>query len=310
MQQSLSKTLTIITGLLVVVLISVFAVLATRAFERQRDADRILAIVTVKRDMQSSQQAMRTEAGMLDVAMEDKNAATPAMRNWIATLHARTQKTFARLARHAASPYAKGYDRILAMKEKWDREFPGYLAQTARPAAQRAPDLVTNSMALVGELLFEVNNKSRILSRSIASEDPFINELLRVNDLSLRLRGHVGMERQLVMRAILAGGRLTPETLQKIAEIKGQTAAAWALIQDDSRLPEFPVALKEAIARAHWVYFTDLANRRNQLVESLWANKPATMDAEAWVRLSNQGAGAVMAISGTALDITEQYATD
>ena len=310
MQQSLSKTLPVITGLLVLVLISVFAVLATKAFERLRDANHILAIVTVKRDMQSSQQAMRIEAGMLDVAMEDKNPATPAMRNWIATLHARTQGTFARLTRHVDSPYAKGYDRILAIKKKWDREFPGYLAQTARPAAQRSPDLVANSMALVGELLFEVNDKSRLLSRSIASEDPFINELLRINDLSLRLRGHVGMERQLVMRAILAGGYLTTETLQKIAELKGQTAAAWALIQDDSRLPEFPPVLKEAIARTHWVYFTDLANRRNQLVESLLINKPATMDAEAWVRLSNQGAGAVMAISGTALDITEQYATD
>ncbi len=310
MQQSLSKTLTFITGLLVVVLVSVFAVLATSAFERQRDADRILAIVTVKRDMQSSQQALRTEAAMLDVAMEVEKPSTPAMRNWIITLHAHTQGTFARLSRHAASPYAKGYDRILAMKEKWDRQFPGYLAQTARPAAQRSPDLVVNSMDQVRDLIFEVNDKSRTLSRSIASEDPFINELLRVNDLSLRLRGDVGMERQIVMRAILAGGRLTPETLQKIAELKGQTAAAWTLIQDDSRLPEFPPVLKEAIARTHWAYFTDLANQRNQLVESLLMNKPATMDAEAWVRLSNKGAGAVMAISSTALDITEQYATD
>jgi signal transduction histidine kinase len=308
-KQSLSKTLTVITGLLVVVLVSVFAVLATRAFERQRDADRILAIVTVKRDMQSSQQALRTEAAMLDVAMEVKNASTPVMRSWIEALHARTQGTFARLSRHAASPYAKGYDRILAMKEKWDRKFPGYLAQTARPAAQRSPDLVTNSMALVRDLLFDINDKSRTLSRSIASEDPFINELLRVNDLSLRLRGDVGTERQLVMRVIL-DGRLTPDTLQKIAEIKGQAAAAWALIQDDSRLPEFPPVLKEAVARTHWAYFTDLANRRNQLVESLSMNKPATMNAEAWVRLSNKGAGAVMAISSTALDLTEQYATD
>jgi hypothetical protein len=38
-QQSLSKTLPVITGLLVLVLISVFAVLATKAFERLRDAD-------------------------------------------------------------------------------------------------------------------------------------------------------------------------------------------------------------------------------------------------------------------------------
>ena len=63
MKFSLAKLLTVITGFLVVVLVSVFAVFAKTAFERQRDAAHILSVVTVKRDLLQAQEALRVEGG-------------------------------------------------------------------------------------------------------------------------------------------------------------------------------------------------------------------------------------------------------
>ena len=113
-QHSLSKTLTVITGLLVVVLVSVFAVIAKSAFDRQRDADRILSVVTVKRDMISSLQALRLEGGALDLAMEQTEPASPAFQKEIMALHARTDKSIAHLHQHNSNHFSAGYDEILA----------------------------------------------------------------------------------------------------------------------------------------------------------------------------------------------------
>ena len=89
MKQSLAKLLSVITGLLVVVLIGVFAVFATAAFERQQDAAHILSMVTVKRDLLLAQEAVRLEGGLLDTALEEKGAADPATLTMLAKLRAR-----------------------------------------------------------------------------------------------------------------------------------------------------------------------------------------------------------------------------
>ena len=75
MKLGLAKLLSFITGLLVVVLVAVFANFATTAFERQRDAAHIRAIVAVKRALVQAQEAVRVEGAILDSALEEKDAA-------------------------------------------------------------------------------------------------------------------------------------------------------------------------------------------------------------------------------------------
>jgi len=307
-QHSLSKTLTVITGLLVVVLVSVFAVIAKSAFDRQRDADRIVSIVTVKRDMVSAQQALRVEGGSLDLAMERATPVTADALKQIVTLHIRTKATFVLLKMHADQKFTAGYDKILQQEAVYEGMMPAIMDALARPLDQRSPQLIEKRLRVIADLLAQMNRKSNSLSRSIASAAPLINEMLRVNDVAWQARGDAGTDRHAIMTAILDGGRPSPNTLQFLAGLQGRVSASWVIVADDSRLPEFPPALKAAIARAHWQYFTDFLSWRTEVVGDLAAGKPAPITAEEWVRLSNRGVGSLMAVSSTALDLTESYA--
>ncbi|HWM61687.1 MAG TPA: histidine kinase dimerization/phospho-acceptor domain-containing protein, partial [Rhizomicrobium sp.] len=307
MKHSLAKLLSVITGLLVVVLVSVFAIFARTAFERQRDADRILSIVSVKRDMLSAQEAVRSEDAILDLVLEDKQAASQSTLALAVKLHARAQETFAHL-KTRSNQFTSGYVQILGESAAYDRALPRILGAAALPRETRPAGIVGELRSVAGALLSDLTRKSASLSRSISSPDPLITEMLRVNDIGWRTRGDAGADRHAVMSAILEGGMPTPKALGEFAEMKGRVAASWAVIADDSRLSEFPDAIKAAVARANWLYFTDFMAKRKNVIQLLSLGKPVPLSGSDWVQLSSHGVDAIMAVSNTALDLTESYA--
>ena len=310
MKHSLSKLLTVITGLLVVLLVSVFAVLAKSAFDRQRDAGRILSIVTVKRDMISSLQELRLEGGILDLAMEQTGPASPKLLKEIELLHKRSSKSVARLQQHNSNHFSAGYDEILADYAAYDRMMPDIVDAIRKPVYLRSSRVIDERLRAINALLGVMNRKSASLSRSLSSADPMINEMLRVSDTGWQARSDAGGERHIIMEAILDAARPSPRMLQDIADFRGRITASWTIVSDDARLPEFPPAMKAAVARANWHYFTQFVARRNEVVRLLSAGKPAPMSGEDWVRLSNASVTALMAVPNTALDLTEGYAAN
>jgi signal transduction histidine kinase len=308
-KHSLAKLLSLITGLLVVVLVSVFAIFATTAFRHQQDASRIVSIVGVKHDMLSSQQALRAEGGILDMALEEKGPASQSTLELAAQLHTRTQQNFARLRLHAANKYTSGYAQILELSDAYERMLPAILATAALPLQARSPKIIDQRLHVVSALLDELNHKSASLSRSISSADPLINEMLRVNDIAWRARSDAGTDRHSIMRAMLQGEAPPIRiTLRQTAEMNGRVAVSWSVVEDDARLPEFPPELKAAVAKANWIHFTQFMAQRNATLAALLEGKPAPMSVEDWVKLSNHGIAALMAVSNTALDITGRYA--
>jgi signal transduction histidine kinase len=307
-KHSLAKLLSVITGLLVLVLVLVFAILARTAYERRQDAGRILSIVTVKRDMLSSQEALRVEGAILDTALEEKGPVSKAALEQIAVLHARAQKTYARLRQRPANPFTSGYPQIMEKIAAYNRLLPHILAAAALPLEARPAWIRIERISTSNALLGDMNRKSNSLTRSISSPDPLINEMLRVNDISWRARSDAGKDRHTIMSTILAGGTPTPERLQRFAEMKGRVDTSWAVVEDDSRLSEFPPAIKAAVARANWLYFTDFATRRKDVIQALSRGETVPLSGRDWIKLSNPGVDAIMTVSNTALDLTESYA--
>ena len=308
MKQSLAKILSVITGLLVVVLISVFAIFARTAFEHQRDAAHILSIVTVKRDMLLAQEALRVEGAALDIALEEATAADAGTVESIIQLHARSQRAFARIRDHHGNRLTSGYPEILQRSADYNRLMPRILAAARLPRTSRPPGLIVERIRDSNELLGAMNRKSNSLSRSISSSDPLINEMLRVADISWRMRSDAGIDRHAIMSAILDGRPPSAEMLRAFAELKGRVATSWAVIGDDSRLPEFPDVMKAAVARANWLYFTDFMALRTQTIRALAQGERVNLTGQEWIRLSNPGVNSIMAIAGTALNLTESYA--
>ena len=308
MKHSLAKFLSVITAVLVVMLVAVFAVSVKTAFEHQREAARILSIVTVKRDMLFCQETIRAEGALLDTALEEKDAAPAGAVHQITVLHARTQAAFARIREHQNNEFANGYDEILARNAEYGRLLPAILAAAAKPLAQRPPGLVQTRINAANELLGALRRKSSSLSRTIASSDHLTNEMLWVADLGWRARADAGSERHAIMVAILTRQAPKPDTLQSLAEMKGRIATSWALITADSRLEDMPAAMKAAVARANWFYFTDYAALRDKTIAALSRGEPVALSGQDWVRLSNPGLDSLMAISGTALNLMASYA--
>ena len=308
MKLSLAKLLSAITGLLVVVLIAVFATLATTAFERQRDAAHIRSIVTVKRDLLEAQEAVRVEGAILDSALEEKESADSDTLATISTLHEKAQQAIARLRERNGPGPAGDYDEILSRSEEFDRLMPRILTAASAPRAKRPSGLVTERIGAAGNILGALRRKSDSLSRSISSSDPLINEMLRVADVAWRMRSDAGIDRHAIMSAILAEQPPSAETLQSFAEMRGRVATSWMVIQDDARLPEFPAVMKAAVARANWLYFTEFMAVRARTIQSLAQGRTGQMTGQEWVRLSNPGVTSIMAIAKTALNVTETHA--
>jgi signal transduction histidine kinase len=307
-KHSLVKFLSATTALLVVMLLAVFAVFVKAAFERQQEAARIQDIVTIKRDMLRCQEAMRTEGAVLDTALEEREPAPPGTVEQIVRRQARMEDAFAQVRRHQDNQFAYGYDEILARNTEYARLIPTILNAVSRPLSKRPGGLVEARISAANLVLNALGRKSDSLSRTVSSTDPLITELLHVTDLSWRARADAGSDRHAIMAAILAGKTPAPETFAYFAEMKGRVATSWALIESDSRLPEFPAAMKDVVARANWLYFTDFMKLRDGAIQALSHGKPVGMNGREWVSRSNPGLGSLMAISDTALDLTQSYA--
>jgi signal transduction histidine kinase len=305
---SLAKLLTVITGLLVVVLVAVFAILATTAFERQQDAAHILSIVTVKRDLLLAQEAVRLEGALLDTALEEKAAANADTLAAISKLHARTTQAFAQMRSRRGNQPDQHYDEIFARTAEFNQLIPAVLAAAALPREKRPPGFVEKRSRASNRLLGALGRKSNSLSRSISSSDPLINEMLRVADISWPMRSDAGIDRHAIMDAILAERTPSPQMLQSFAEMKGRVATSWMVVGDDARLPEFPPVMKAAVARANWLYFTDFMTLRAKTIQALSEGKIVHLTGRDWVQLSNPGVDSIMAIAKTALNLTESYA--
>ncbi len=308
MKYSLAKFLSIITALLVLMLVSVFAGLVKAAFDHRHEAQRIMSIVTVKRDMLICQESMRVEGALLDTALEEETAAPPGTVNQIAQLHARSQEAFAHMRQHQTNQFASGYDEILEHNADYDRLVPIILDATTKRLAERPKGLVQARITAANLVLAALGRKSDSLSRTVSSSDPLISEMLSVADLGWRARADAGSDRHAIMAAVLAKTVPAPQTLQDLAEMKGRVVTSWALVSTDSRLPDFPPAMKAAVARANWLYFTEFMGLRTRTIDALSRGKAPALDGRDWVRLSNPGLDSVMAISGTALDLTASYA--
>ena len=101
-------------------------------------------------------------------------------------------------------------------------------------------------------------------------------------------------------------------TSSTATSVSGAVAArvSWALISADSRLPDFPAVMRAAVARANWLYFTDFMRLRMTTIRMLSGGEPVALSGRDWVRLSNPGLDSIMAISGTALDLTASHAAE
>ncbi len=309
--QSIGMLLWAITGLLVVMLVSIFAVTAKTAYERKEEAARILSTIRIERDILGVKEHIRAELSAvgLAVARADRDARGTRIAMQIAVRHAKSRAALASVVRQLESrpgEPAPGIPALVAASTTYDAASAALIG-AMRGKGDATPMLVRWRDA-VGRLADAANSLAAALSRSTVSTDHFINEMVDVNKFAWSLRVDTGSDRRAIATAITEGRAPDPEQMRQFLEMTGRIDGLWTKVQDELDQASLPPRLKTAIERARKDYFIDFRAARKAVIDRLASGRGAGLSDQEWLDLSDPGLASVGAISFTALDLMENHA--
>jgi len=312
--QSIGVILSAITALLVVVLVSTFAVSALDAWRGREEAGRVFSITKITREIVEAKDAMRHEWGPIDLAVSSSQPVDRQTAEQIITLHARSETAFQalidELKAHPPVALSADVDELSRRTSHYSKVVRDMTAMLKLPPARRPKSMEADWAAAKGDIMDALDTRSIRVPRRISSADPFINEMIKINNFAWRMRSDAGADRRTLELAIQAGKPLSVEQLRQFSNRDGNIDSPWAMIKEEEDQPSFPAKLKSAIDAANDVYFTDFRNLRKTVIADLSNGRQVAISGRQWLELSNPGLDRIAAISGTALDLTEAYAAE
>ncbi len=305
---SIGTPLSAITGLLAIVLVTVFAVLAHSAFERKQEAERILSIIRIERGILLVKEKLRDEINGLSLAANGSPGASPAR---LTALHGATQNTLgAVLADLAASPLIAPSVAapLIQARARSHAAFREIAAVIGQPRDDRKTALYAQWRAAINDLALAANGTAEVLNHSITliSPDPVVTALMQINAFAWNTRVQTGLDRRL-LADVIAAGVLTPAEQRQTIEMSGRIDALWARAENEARLFAPPPLLGDAMQKARRDYFDRFRTVRARLIERMAQGHGAGISDREWVNLSNPPLKSVDDVSTLALDLTQQH---
>ena len=110
---SIGTILSTITSLLVLMLVSNFAVLAFGAFDRQRESAHVVTVVNITRNAFSAKETIRLEGGVVHAALLAPERASAEVIAHAFDLHSKADITLMSMANQFRTQLANGTSPIL-----------------------------------------------------------------------------------------------------------------------------------------------------------------------------------------------------
>ena len=309
--QSIGALLTAITGVLIVILISIFALFARDAFDRMRQASDTLSVVTLKRSMLAPNQYLRSEVGFERAAYFSSGPPSADLLRHIASLHSQAEMSLksviGELHARPSTVNRAALAQILKEHARGVRSRPGAMAALGQPMELRPKTLIADWTEAADGLQAEIDRQSRELSRSLATGDPFITELLKLNDIVWSIRADIGIDRR-TLAGMLMEGRGHPADQRKSDIFIGGIDSRWSLVKNDIDLPFIPPTLKAAAQKADEAYFHRFRAVHDGMVERLMGGEAVPLSRLGFLKLSDSAVDSVTAVSNLALSLTEEHA--
>ena len=309
---SVRTLLSVITGVLVVMLVSVFAMSANDAFNRKREAAHTLSIVNITRNMLSAKESIRIEGGAAHASLAAPERASDAEIARTIKARAATDAALMSMAGQFRAQQVNGtaaaLAKVLRYKTQYDAAFPASVAAVRLPAKTRPAKPLADWRAAADKLTAAVDELSTAVSRDRKDADTFIGNMMKISDAVWLVRLDAGSDRGSIGSVIQEGRAPSTAKIQQLAENNGRINARWADIEEFAAQPGIPPALKTAIAQARHDYFIRFRAVRMKAVADLVAGKPVPITGYDWLKISNPGLNSIMAISKVALDLTEDHA--
>jgi signal transduction histidine kinase len=306
--QSIGVLLSAITGLLVVLLISVFAYTAKQAYDRRENAVQLLKTVDVLNDVFAAQEALRFEQGEMSTALAQSAPVDAQTRAKIENLHQAAEKAL-REPHQSSSLEADGpVPNLGKIRQAWtnyEKNYAEALAGIAKPLTARQPGLGSDWPASMNALVVAINLRTRVRSMYIADASAFNNEMTKIIRMAWSMREILGRDRRLIGEAIISERKLTSEQLQQYAEQEGNLNYPWAVLASDKTdLPTFPVALKRDVDNVAKTYFSEVRATRRKVLDALSTGKASPLTVSKWLNESDRGLIAITDVSRTAFVLT------
>ena len=307
--QSIAALLAGITGILVVMLVSTFAILAHGAFDRKQSSARTLAAVQIERNILSVKADLRAEASAITSVGQNSVDAEWSVRT--GSLHARSEKDLSlvagELGAYRSKDGAPGLRRLLDAGKQYDDVFRDVAVNVFRPTAKRSKNILAHWGSAYANLMSEANEQADSLSLDIVRSDRLNNDLIDVNRFAWSVRVAAGTDRRLVAAAIETSSTPSTDQLLRFAEASDKIDALWAKVQDEARLRLLPPNLKVAIRQVQDAYFIRLRALRTRIIDGLANGQSVPISSREWEGLSDQGLNGISAISDIALNLTEAH---
>lgn len=305
---SIKILLLVVTGLMTLALVGVFATAAERAFMDRAAAQHVHQVVSISRNLFLAMQDIRVERGTVNTSIETAAPIDRETQQEITRLRLRSSTALdAALAQIAAIgiPLSDpGLAQILDARGTFDRIRINVDAALRQPKNQRLPGLGGLWISGGGRLVDSVDAFSERLSGEINQADPFITEMMKIKQVAWIVRDAGDLDRLNVGALIANNSGVSPAQREQAAMLAGRMDAAWSVIVDDEHWLPVPATLKVAIDHAQSLYFDTLRAKRKAVIEDLAAGRPAAITGVEWVNLSNPGLEAIVNVADTAFNLT------
>jgi signal transduction histidine kinase len=288
----------------------VFATYAFQARERREEVRRVPFLVNVSYDLFAAIQDLRLERGGVNRAL--------AAPNLYPDLKADIAKERALSGRALASGLEKlsnlsGYTADIALIKTNRDSFDALRREVDQALAVHGSGsemLPQRWLAGNARLVKSIDELASGLESELSRSDPFVAEMIRVKQIVWPVRSDSGDDRLLVREALTSGKQLTSATRHELDILAGRIESLWQLVQAEGRLANTPPKLKDAIAEADRIYFTEFRNLRNHVVEELAAGHHVAVDMDKWLALSAAGRSALYGVAKTAFDLATVHASE
>jgi signal transduction histidine kinase/CheY-like chemotaxis protein/HPt (histidine-containing phosphotransfer) domain-containing protein len=312
--QSIGALLSAITAFLAVVLVAAFAISALGAYHREEQARTVLSVVTGTRSIMSPMIALRSETTIANLVLEAPDASPSSTVAKLSRLHADTQTSLGVALREIAGrPFAdtkSSLPVLVAAAHTYHALFPKMAAAIRKPRAERDPTLLDAWKAATTVLSRQLAVQSALLGGHMPGADPSIDHMIKINNNAWNMRLDAGRDRGYMQTAVIDSKVPGLALQQSLSEGKGKIDARWADIKAEAQHFSVPPELKTIIADTNKVYFTDYRTLRNDVLKRLTAGEKLPLSGKDWVEKSQAGLSSILAVSNTALHLTEARAME
>jgi signal transduction histidine kinase len=309
--RSVGFLLSLVIGSLIVILLSVFAVMAKGALERAQENAKVASIVAALHNVVEAREALRTEQGIINTALAEPRVTDAQQRRWFVGLHSRSNVLVHSIERRVRLlPGGQGplLTAISQARLSYDKVFASALDATMLPGDRRPADMDRRMLGSLFRLVAAIDAQAAPLAQHVAGSGPFMSEMMRISDIAWRMRASAGDDRRIMSRLIQAQRAPTFTELQHLWTVTGEIDAPWESILSAAEQPNFPADIKAAIRDADRAYFKGYRARRGEIIEDLTLGHRVDLNRVEWLESTTPALNSLMQISKVALDNSDRFA--